>query len=1242
MDDTALEPNEVKVVALRSHDFTGLGFNICGNMREGIYIKDILHRGPAFESGKLNAGDRINSVTISFEHMVYEDALTILSYASPYEVMIEAKGGKNLHSTSTPGQGGQPCHPIYRSSLKNHLKKRLFGEDYTGSGGSNYSSLQKSRSNMTTLERKESKSPAHTDHKKALSKHLSSEQLKTQLEQRISTDHQHNLRAKEKPQKIEAESQKTENKFQKFGIRVLPSEQQQKSPKSMEQNENNINIEKHQVPAVPVMGIDEVDESKKPAPVAVKRDKKSEEIFSKVENFERTSLQGSGIKRDKDEIPQEIPDHMFNAAIAARNNRKNSDDATKEDEDSKAHKKKGKAPSPPMEMKLKESAPKANLDEIQLLEDVPLSETHRLDESMEKMELDVPSNDEIKDYNSDSDIETDNQSSVNTIELNSSEITIHQSEEEERQNRRTASTGDLSKMQRTRKISTGTLERAQSLDITDTGIPSLNKKRKGGRIEDTFDMDSDEDIFGKALLNKEPRLSLILDGLNTFQRNRLKKSTEWGNLEDVILKLNPEDESITSLEESQSLGNIEPKAIAVTDIVKTENTVKNQIWPTFDDEPIQNSNGGAYIFQTDKGKKIEQEINERKWTEPTNNYEKRQQIPFVSERSYPPTATDETQKNKEIRPRSENNEIFIYNSDISNQFETKVARCVKIVPPIMSEKIVIVPEPEARVKENWDIAVSENIINTSPPLSLEAAELPEELLRIDDINKPSTTGLKRSEEVLSKIPLLNSMVKNQKEESMKKPVLSTNSTDETKTIVTYNTRPFEPNLTDVTQNFLYTERLNCNHDDYTYSAKPYDINVSDDIKVSRHSHGSLERQKSDVVPISDDAKSEDSSRQISNVNVTKVSNGDSELHSLELSINNEPSELYTTALDGTIVTDKDDDDRVTISTPDLIKNVTLPEAIASLNRDVTVRSPTTIEISKDLVGVTESKFSTLTEPSKSISVNADQSADIDGSKNSSTLTYITEIQVTPNNSASSNISEVEIIPNVSTEAGSRNLDSEFENYVKSFESKLERFENNIQDFDNNLEEFIKEEPKSIVINEKVDEKELHKIQEIAEEQLKKLPEMRFTTSSYESPKIPEKRHSIELLRIPIATTMKTPPTSPERRDSRNLDNENDKAILELMSSSVTSTPYTTSKYQIKPPSKNVTVTSIRSNSKIPSGLPTFSGSRPPIAPRKVESNNDNVVQVSTNGNYESSFKQWVFNPSNVTNVVVTESKQDKS
>lgn len=52
----------VTVVPLRSHDFTGLGFNICGNMRDGIYVKDVLHRGPASESGRIMPG-----ISISFQ-----------------------------------------------------------------------------------------------------------------------------------------------------------------------------------------------------------------------------------------------------------------------------------------------------------------------------------------------------------------------------------------------------------------------------------------------------------------------------------------------------------------------------------------------------------------------------------------------------------------------------------------------------------------------------------------------------------------------------------------------------------------------------------------------------------------------------------------------------------------------------------------------------------------------------------------------------------------------------------------------------------------------------------------------------------------------------------------------------------------------------------------------------------------------------------------------------------------------
>ncbi|KAI9552138.1 hypothetical protein GHT06_022475 [Daphnia sinensis] len=153
MDDSFISEPERVSVQLRGHDFTGLGFNVTGNMRDGIFIKDILNRGPAFESGKIAPGDRILNVTISFRHVVYEDALTILSYASPYDVTMELeKGLRNNSSTlkkrkaastvslasTSPSatlstiagsvqQEGPPnerlVHPLYRSQSIDDLSK---------------------------------------------------------------------------------------------------------------------------------------------------------------------------------------------------------------------------------------------------------------------------------------------------------------------------------------------------------------------------------------------------------------------------------------------------------------------------------------------------------------------------------------------------------------------------------------------------------------------------------------------------------------------------------------------------------------------------------------------------------------------------------------------------------------------------------------------------------------------------------------------------------------------------------------------------------------------------------------------------------------------------------------------------------------------------------------------------------------------------------------------------------------
>lgn len=61
-------------------------------MRAGIFVKDILDQETAAGQVKLNSsdqlrtGDRIIALTVCFESIVYEDALTILSYASPYPV----------------------------------------------------------------------------------------------------------------------------------------------------------------------------------------------------------------------------------------------------------------------------------------------------------------------------------------------------------------------------------------------------------------------------------------------------------------------------------------------------------------------------------------------------------------------------------------------------------------------------------------------------------------------------------------------------------------------------------------------------------------------------------------------------------------------------------------------------------------------------------------------------------------------------------------------------------------------------------------------------------------------------------------------------------------------------------------------------------------------------------------------------------------------------------------------------
>lgn len=92
-------------IELLEPTFSGLNFSVTGNMRAGIFVKDILDKGQTktnssnqlktglnisffvFKIFLLLIGDRIVALTVCFESIVYEDALTILSYASPYPVI---------------------------------------------------------------------------------------------------------------------------------------------------------------------------------------------------------------------------------------------------------------------------------------------------------------------------------------------------------------------------------------------------------------------------------------------------------------------------------------------------------------------------------------------------------------------------------------------------------------------------------------------------------------------------------------------------------------------------------------------------------------------------------------------------------------------------------------------------------------------------------------------------------------------------------------------------------------------------------------------------------------------------------------------------------------------------------------------------------------------------------------------------------------------------------------------------
>ncbi|XP_076177235.1 uncharacterized protein LOC143151719 [Ptiloglossa arizonensis] len=586
LDDSCLGPKatKVNVVSLKSRDFTGLGFNICGNMREGIFVKDLLHRGPASESGRIHPGDRIASVKISFRNMVYEDALTILSYASPYDVKLEVESGGSgskpttLLKKSVGPSAARICHPLYRSqsipelSQSKIVAKRLFIVDPNESISSNYSTMN------STL--KSSKSTPSS-------------------------------------QTFEKRHEESKSNHHKFGIKVLPA-LDSTIHRIENQNEHNTNLERRNSKKM-----DMEKHLSNMSRASVISDKKEEARHQqncqgsstpKVKNdvlLARNvdTLDKSG--KDVDtliHIPSEVPTEVHNAAMAARRNRKNSSELLNvqkniepmETEDPKnVQKNKRKAPPPPkgnsyeiehdrVSLAKKDSLPTKGYDskkedEINSITDYSESLTDYESKARENAEKTDSRGEEkiesllIDGRHSESDTDSEIQNSFTTIELNSADITIHRTpipetnndeDEEDDVYRKAASLGDLSKYEC--RTST-TLERAQSLDMTDTGT----KKRKAPLPPEDIN-ESTEDLTK-------------LDQMDTFDRRLLKKSNEWGTLENVVWRKtqDSDERSKKSRGKKPSNDSLERSTSAVEIKLRNDNTESREENPADDETSVE-------------------------------------------------------------------------------------------------------------------------------------------------------------------------------------------------------------------------------------------------------------------------------------------------------------------------------------------------------------------------------------------------------------------------------------------------------------------------------------------------------------------------------------------------------------------------------------------------------------------------------------------------------------------------------
>ncbi|KAM3968709.1 uncharacterized protein ACR2FA_000041 [Aphomia sociella] len=722
-DDLHLQRARLRRVKLWARDFTGLGLRCGGGAREGVHVHSVLRSGPA-AAAKLQPGDKIKSIKIEFTGTPLEDAVGILSLASPYPVELEiVEGGR------ASGAGRAVLHPLLKragstgdvSTLEKEAKL-LHPPKSPNTSNSNNSTLETKHSKggikkiitekivTTTLERnkkekrdgisttleRENEKNSKLAHKTRHSDIPAPGQNKPERNKtRISSGSDvHIIQPENGISHLEhAEMQKRDydpKRGMKFGIRVLPPNVPDDGVLKQKSVENGVVI-------VEKKSVDEIDkpEPQRPAPtaqlkhenemeqkkpvVAKRREKMAPPIpnarvktnehemstsldtsrnsETSVSSFIRTDLNSSGIKRDENGIPQELPQHMLDAAKAARTNRKSSADFDREKPENKKEeapkpvkKSKGKAPSPPdtdknktddsilEQLKNVKDFLKNEKQHSSVLHDSSITNTNtasfntstpkvnktkimsRIDDSINFSQDDIDDivtkpfkreSDSLNNFYEDSKSNMSSSHDVHsvvslnnsdksdkgstTIELNNSDITIHSSPLNDTvhsasdttstlddNERKAASLGDLSRFELRPKTipSTGTLERAQSLDISadDAEIKETTlspKKRKAmSVVESTFFDSGTEDVLpdmidsecGVVIKNKEPRLSLnitktsAMEGLNTFQRNRLKKASEFGNLEDAIVKGSTSSVESDKVENQETVTKTRPQS----------------------------------------------------------------------------------------------------------------------------------------------------------------------------------------------------------------------------------------------------------------------------------------------------------------------------------------------------------------------------------------------------------------------------------------------------------------------------------------------------------------------------------------------------------------------------------------------------------------------------------------------------------------------------------------------------------